>query len=206
MGFLYPREQLKNAYNEHNSIFIACNKQSLSAIPIDIVKSGNVYIRINLTMNFFIKLEDMIELLSSKHKEWLIKETDKIEDFTASILNVYDTDTSPKNIFNQSINIVSGDHCQDGTSQTIYNLTPIKLLTPSPIRNPSPIGVIIRSPLQLVANKRCPKGSRKNKKTGNCDKTVNSVVVVVPNVVVAHKRCPNGTRKNKITGKCDPKN
>ena len=202
MGFLYPREQLKNAYNEHNSIFIACNKKSLSAIPIDIVKTGNVYIRINLTMNFFIKIEDMIELLSSKHKEWLIKKTDERESFTASILNVYDRSMNNNlymnNLFNQPINIVSGDHCQDGTSQTIYNLTPIKFHSNSPIP-------LIPS-LQLKPKQRCPKGSRKNKKTGDCDKTVNSVVAVVPNVAVAHKRCPKGTRKNKITGKCDPKN
>ena len=44
--------------------------------------------------------------------------------------------------------------------------------------------------------KRCPNGTRKNKKTGECEpKNKNK-----PN-----KRCPNGTRKNKKTGICEPK-
>lgn len=38
---------------------------------------------------------------------------------------------------------------------------------------------------------RCPNGSRKNKKTGKCEK------------VGSQKRCPKGTRKNKKTGNCE---
>ena len=40
---------------------------------------------------------------------------------------------------------------------------------------------------------RCPKGTRRNKKTGDCEK----------HVVKEKKRCTNGTRKNKKTGKCE---
>mgnify|MGYP006076622709 CR=1 FL=1 len=40
---------------------------------------------------------------------------------------------------------------------------------------------------------RCPKGTRRNKKTGHCEK----------HVVKEKKRCTNGTRKNKKTGKCE---
>ena len=185
-------------------------------------------------MNFLINLKDMIEVLSTNHKEWLIQDTGKIEKFTASILNVYDKHSLAKigrltndngvhfpyshNIMNQRLNIVSGDHCQDGTTQRIYKLTPVKLTIP-PIRNPTPIHN--PTPLPLIPlGKRCPKGTRRNKKTGDCDKTGVSVVAVpvapvpvsvarvpapvsVARVAVA-KRCPNGTRKNKRTGNCDP--
>ena len=44
---------------------------------------------------------------------------------------------------------------------------------------------------KTVLKKRCPNGTRKNKKTGRCKKTV------------LKKRCPNGTRKNKKTGRCN---
>jgi len=44
-----------------------------------------------------------------------------------------------------------------------------------------------------VKRTRCPKGTRKNKKTGKCEKHVTKEIV----------RCPRGTRKNKKTGKCD---
>jgi hypothetical protein len=43
--------------------------------------------------------------------------------------------------------------------------------------------------------KRCPNGTHKNKKTGNCEKKINNEIV--------RKRCPKGTRKNKKTGNCD---
>ena len=38
---------------------------------------------------------------------------------------------------------------------------------------------------------RCPCGTRRNKKTGNCEPKPQ------------RKRCPNGTRKNKRTGRCE---
>ena len=43
--------------------------------------------------------------------------------------------------------------------------------------------------------KRCPKGTRRNKITGNCDPYQPALV---------RKKCPNKTRRNKITGNCDP--
>ena len=42
--------------------------------------------------------------------------------------------------------------------------------------------------------KRCPNGTRKNKKTGECEKKKQTIT----------KRCPNGTRRNKKTGECEP--
>ena len=55
-----------------------------------------------------------------------------------------------------------------------------------------------KSPSIIVKKKRCPNGTRKNKKTGNCEpknKTINNHQV--------NKRCPNGTRRNKKTGNCE---
>ena len=57
--------------------------------------------------------------------------------------------------------------------------------------------------------KRCPNGTRKNKKTGNCDpvdkkSTAKSKAKTPSPKPVARKRCPKGTRKNKKTGQCEP--
>lgn len=41
---------------------------------------------------------------------------------------------------------------------------------------------------------RCPKGTRKNKRTGECESHTNRNSI---------KRCPKGTRKNKKTGECE---
>ena len=40
---------------------------------------------------------------------------------------------------------------------------------------------------------KCPKGTRRSKKTGNCEPYIKQA------------RCPKGTRRNKKTGKCEPK-
>jgi hypothetical protein len=71
-------------------------------------------------------------------------------------------------------------------------------------------------------SKRCPKGTRRNKKTGKCEKsgTQKTVKKKCPpgtrlnpktgrcNKIPApkkRKRCPNGTRRNPKTGNCEPK-
>jgi hypothetical protein len=62
---------------------------------------------------------------------------------------------------------------------------------------------------EQAKKKRCPKGSRRNKKTGLCVKTQQpqqpqqqqQQQAVKPKT----KRCPNGSRRNKKTKKCEPK-
>ena len=44
-----------------------------------------------------------------------------------------------------------------------------------------------------TTNKRCTNGSRRNKKTGNCQ----------PKNANKSKRCTNGSHRNKNTGDCD---
>ena len=44
---------------------------------------------------------------------------------------------------------------------------------------------------------RCPKGSRRNKKTGECEKTGSATKKT------SAKRCPKGTRRNKKSGVCE---
>ena len=47
--------------------------------------------------------------------------------------------------------------------------------------------------------RRCPNGTRRNKKTGECEPTK------VPQPKSGKlRRCPNGTRRNKKTGECEP--
>jgi len=55
-------------------------------------------------------------------------------------------------------------------------------------------------------SKRCPNGSRRNKKTGECEEHKNTVKNQSPEKPESPKkstRCPKGTRKNKKTGNCD---
>jgi hypothetical protein len=72
-------------------------------------------------------------------------------------------------------------------------------------KSPSP-----KAPAASGKTKRCPKGTRRNKKTGNCESVSTKAHVKMrsPSPVVASlkkKRCPKGTRRNKKTGNCEKK-
>jgi len=47
--------------------------------------------------------------------------------------------------------------------------------------------------MTINTNKRCPRGTRRNKKSGNCIST---------STKLTNKRCPKGTRRNKKSGNC----
>jgi hypothetical protein len=63
----------------------------------------------------------------------------------------------------------------------------------------------------MPVNKRCPNGSRRNKKTGNCDKKSTNKSSSSKKSYTKkpsspkRKRCPVGSRRNKKTGNCDKK-
>ena len=52
-----------------------------------------------------------------------------------------------------------------------------------------------QSSITKSRKKRCPKGTRRNKRTGQCE----NISMTKKN----RKRCPNGTRRNKKTGECE---
>jgi len=86
--------------------------------------------------------------------------------------------------------------------QTTNIQTPANVITES---------VVAVSNNVAVAKKRCPNGTQRNKKTGQCEsRNKNSPLKMVtpPKSVTKRsvtKRCPKGTRKNKKTGQCEPK-
>jgi len=53
--------------------------------------------------------------------------------------------------------------------------------------------------------RRCPKGTRRNKKTGNCESAVAAAAAPAAAAPAAAKmpRCPRGTHRNKKTGLCE---
>ena len=183
---IYPRKELKKLYNDYTYIFVSCKKLNNSAVNIQKVKEDNVFFQLNTQVRYFIPLEQMIELLSSKHKEWLIQPTNQEEEFTASILNVYDRysgdiditigrNSFMHNIVKKPLNIVSGWHCQDGTKQKIFSITPIKFKDKRKIDSPvdSPEWLTINRDITNTQNKktgRCPRGTIRNKRTGLCEK------------------------------------
>jgi uncharacterized protein YjbI with pentapeptide repeats len=124
-GFSFPRDELFKAYEDRSSIFVSCNHLiQRGAVSIESVIPYHLFFRLNLNMTIFLPIDSLKSLLFSKHKEWYIKDTGNVVDFSASIQVVYDN--SNLNIFGDDINLVSKDHCQLGTLQKLYSLTPIE--------------------------------------------------------------------------------
>lgn len=138
-GFSYPREAISDGYNDIDSLFIACSQKAKSAsVSISEAKLGVVYYRLNISIPIFIEIGQMKALLASNHKEWFLEMTSEIEEFTSSIQLLHeDIHIRNINIFNRRMNAVSKDHCQSGTRQTIYKLSPLQFIKPDKSHNKS---------------------------------------------------------------------
>lgn len=79
---------------------------------------------------------------------------------------------------------------------------------PSPIPLPEePLPEAVPMIESKVYRKKCPKGTRKNRRTGVCEPKVVPLLKVVPEPQVKKERlrCPNGSRRNRRTGLCSRK-
>ena len=113
-GLSFPRDALQSAYNDRSSIFVSCNHiVPRGAVSIETVIPYHLFFRINLTMTLFVPIDSMKSLLASNHKEWYIKDTGNIINYSASVKVV--CDNSNLNIFGEEVQLVSTDHCQRGT-------------------------------------------------------------------------------------------
>jgi Helicase conserved C-terminal domain len=78
---------------------------------------------------------------------------------------------------------------------------------PDPIANSmiAPINTIVEAINENPVDKPrpCPKGTRRNKKTGKCEEK-KPAATANPSTSPKDKRCSKGTRKNKTTGICEP--
>jgi serine/threonine protein kinase len=92
----------------------------------------------------------------------------------------------------------------------VAKVSPVKQV--AQVKQVSPVKQVAQvEPVKQVA-KRCPKGTRRNKKTGNCEPSgkepsgkKSSGKFYTANLIPVSKRCPKGTRRNKKTGNCEPK-
>lgn len=75
--------------------------------------------------------------------------------------------------------------------------------TPDNIREtPTPKS---KSPSARATTKKCPKRTRRNKKTGNCEGPRSPKAKTSSATKATTKRCPKGTKRNKKTGNCEAK-
>jgi lipopolysaccharide biosynthesis glycosyltransferase len=143
----------------------------------------------------------MIEAIRPKVIKPLVEEKPKvIEEPKADELRDASPLTAPPGPNPSPSSLSKADELRDASP-----LTAPKGPNPSPIPLPEAVPVIESK----VHQKKCPKGTRKNRRTGVCEP---KVIVPLPKVVSvsvpAKKeklRCPNGSRRNRRTGLCSRK-
>ena len=59
--------------------------------------------------------------------------------------------------------------------------------------------------IQTKKRKRCPKGTRRNHRTGECQSLKSFIPSWARKSYVKRRRCPKGTRRNKKNGECEKK-
>lgn len=113
-------EALKSSLEDNSLTFYECKKKLLSAPYKNDVYIDAPYVRLQLNGNFTIPEKELKIALNSKNCIFELVPSDKKLEFVASYSSVQ---VSPgMNGHGRQVDIVSADHCQDGTEQVTYSL------------------------------------------------------------------------------------
>ena len=123
--FTLPQEVIVKAVTDGSQVRHKC-KAELEGAPYERdVDMKRQYYFIQGPGNFLVWLDELQQGLLQKYRIFDLEETDEVLENVASAQNVQ---TSPgTNRYGNPVNIVSADHCQAGTKQVVFKLTPVIL-------------------------------------------------------------------------------
>jgi hypothetical protein len=123
--FTLPLTTIVKAIKDGSQIRHRCKAQLEGAPYERDVDMDHQYYYIQGNGNFLVWLDQIQQGLLQDYRIFDLEETDEELDNVASAQNVQ---TSPgTNRYGNPVNIVSGDHCQAGTKQKVFKLTPVIL-------------------------------------------------------------------------------
>jgi hypothetical protein len=121
--FTLPLDTISKGVKDGSQVRHKCNKE-LDGAPyerdVDMVRR---YYYVQGNGNFLVWLHELEQGLLQDFRIYDLEETEEELANVASAQNVQKT--PGKNRYGNSINIVSGDHCQKGTKQKVFKLTPV---------------------------------------------------------------------------------
>ena len=123
--FTLPLTTILQAIKDGSQLRHRC-KGELQGVPYERdVDMDHMYYYIQGNGNYLVWLDQIHQGLLQHFQIFDLEETDEELDNVASAQNVQ---TSPgMNRYGNQVNIVSADHCQAGTKQTVFKLTPVIL-------------------------------------------------------------------------------
>jgi ankyrin repeat protein len=121
--FTLPLTTIVKAIKDGSQIRHRCKAQLEGAPYERDVDMDHQYYYIQGNGNFLVWLDQIQQGLLQDYRIFDLEETDEELENVASAQNVQ---TTPgMNRYGNSVNIVSGDHCQAGTKQKVFKMTPI---------------------------------------------------------------------------------
>jgi hypothetical protein len=121
--FTLPLDMIVKAVKDGSQVRHKCNKE-LDGVPyerdVDMVRR---YYYIQGNGNFLVWLHELEQGLLQDFRIYDLEETEEELANVASAQNVQRT--PGVNRYGNPINVVSGDHCQKGTKQKVFKLTPV---------------------------------------------------------------------------------
>ena len=123
--FTLPLATVVESINDGSQVRHRCKRQQEGAPYERDVDMEHQYYYIQGNGNFLVWLDQLQQGLLQKYSIFDVEETDEVLENVASAQNVQ---TSPgTNRYGNPVNIVSADHCQAGTKQKVFKLTPLIL-------------------------------------------------------------------------------
>ena len=123
--FTLPLSTVVESINDGSQVRHRCKRQ-LDGAPYERdVDMEHQYYYIQGNGNFLVWLDQLQQGLLQKYSIFDVEETDEVLDNVASAQNVQKTPGT--NRYGNPVNIVSADHCQAGTKQKVFKLTPVIL-------------------------------------------------------------------------------
>ena len=158
--FRIDKEYINNSIKKYENIIFDCKKLLLGAPRITNIEDTEPYYLLRLVSNFAIKLEELKGALLSNSTMFELKKVgEKI--YTASFGSVISPNHT-SNYAGRRVNIVSADHCQDGSKREIFSLRIIEL-----INKKNNINNKNNTNKNKNKNKNNKKNTRKNKNNNN---------------------------------------
>jgi len=148
-----PIDNIAADINTNQNIFFKCNKELRGAPRITNIDYDTPYYLLRLNGNFLVSYSDIYNILNHGH----VYELKKVGHAThvasyESVIKSTNASGYPLSFTGQQVNIVSADHCQDGSAREIYTLKIVNFIKPP------------RRSMRLAAKTAKKGGSHKTKK------------------------------------------
>ena len=115
------RSALRAGWQDGTAIFYECKgKKGLAVSPDDVVDAP--YYNLTTTFSAYIPISEFEGLLNSRHVHWKLTKGKELP-YTASRASI--SGDGNLNLDGQPLNLVSADHCQEGTKKDVFSLTAV---------------------------------------------------------------------------------